>query len=182
MKNKILICLMLLPMAFPAVQAELYLEASLESGGDTLVETNLNDEINAGGGIKFAVGIQNPVGPGGNNSLRLAVGYLFDSINASNGDADIDALTFDAVYSVSNGPHAFGIGGTLHMSPEYDEKIDGLGTLKVEFDDAPGMLLQYAYQGIPGFELGVRYTIIDYKAGSATLDADSFGLFISNGF
>ena len=182
MKNKILACLMLLPMAFPAVQAELYLEASLEGGGDTLVETNLNDEINAGGGIKFAVGIQNPMGPGGNNSLRLAVGYLFDSINASNGDADFDALTFDAIYSVSSGPHAFGFGGSLHMSPEYDETIDGLGSLQVEFDDALGMVLQYGYQGIPGFELGVRYTMIDYEAGSAILDADSFGLFISNGF
>ena len=42
----------------------------------------------------------------------LAVGYLFDSINASNGDADFDALTFDAIYSVSSGPHAFGFGGT----------------------------------------------------------------------
>jgi hypothetical protein len=94
-------------IAAPA-SAELYLEAALEVGGDDLATTTSGDSISAGGGFKGAIGIQNRIAE--TSSLRLAVGYMFDSVDASNGSADISTLTLDAVFAHSVGPHTLGVG------------------------------------------------------------------------
>ena len=49
--------------------AAIYIELDIEGGGDKLIGTNLGEEINAGGGIKFAVGIENQIGPEEQNSI-----------------------------------------------------------------------------------------------------------------
>jgi len=81
-------------------RADLYLEASLESGGDTLARSSLGDELNAGGGIKLAIGTQNWLDDAGSSALRLSVGYLWDDVSGSNGSAELEALTFDALYLI----------------------------------------------------------------------------------
>ena len=147
-----------------------------------MITTNTRDSIDAGGGIKFAIGIQNPINPDGSAALRMSVGYLFDSINAYNGDADFDTLTFDALYIINSGPHSVGIGGTLHLSPEYSDHVIGYSPYRETYDDALGILLQYGYQFLPNLELGVRITDLEYEVGALTQDAGSIGIFISNGF
>ena len=165
-------------MASPA-SAELYLEAAFESGGDDLRTTSSGDSVTAGGGIKGAIGIQNRIGD--TSSLRLALGYMFDSVDASNGTADISTLTLDAVFAHSIGPHTFGVGATMHMGPEYTEDSVFISTT-VDFDDAVGLLLQYGYHFTPGMEVGVRYTDLTYEINSFKFDAASIGIYISNGF
>ncbi len=163
-------------------RADLYLELGFENGGDELIGTNTGEEISAGGGLKFAGGIQNPLNDEGTASLRLAVGYLFDNINADNGEADIDTLTFDVTYLMNSGPHSFGVGPTIHLAPEYTDNVAGFPPLRVEFDDAIGLVLQYGYHPVPGFEIGFRFSDIEYENNGDSLDASSFGVFISNGF
>jgi len=182
MISKKLIFILLSAVLISPAQADLYLELGLEGGGDDLIGTNTGETISAGGGIKFAAGIQNPVNDDGTASIRLSLGYLFDSIDAINGNADLDTLTFDALYMIHSGPHSLGVGGTMHMSPKYSDNVAGFRPLRIEFDDAVGALLQYGYHPIPGMEIGVRISNIDYENSAGSIDASSFGLFISNGF
>ena len=161
--------------------AELYFELDLEGGGDTLIGSTAGQNINVGGGIKFALGVQNVIGENG-ESLSLSLGYLFDNLDAFNGTAEIDVITFDAIYSIQSERHRFGIGGSYHLGPTYEDDVFGFLPLKVDFDDAFGLILQYSYSLYSGFQIGARFTIMDYKVSGLTLDAGSFGIFFSNGF
>lgn len=168
--------------AFNTVNADLYLETAVESGGDELIGTDTDEEISAGGGVKFAIGIQNPVNADETASIRLSLGKLIDYIDATNGEAEFDAYTFDALYLIHSGPHSIGIGGTMHMNPEYSDTVDGFRPLKVQFDDAYGVMFQYAYQFRFGLGLGLRLTNIDYEDGVNTIDASSLGAVVSWNF
>jgi hypothetical protein len=161
--------------------AELYLEASLEGGGEELIGTTSGDNLYSGGGYRFAAGIQQPLAQSP-SALRLSLGYLSDSVSAGNGYAEMDALTFDALYMVETGPHRLGLGPTVHMSPRYRDNVNGYTPLELEFDNAVGLLVQYGYQPFPGLEIGARVTSIEYRNPSTRLDAGSFGVYLSNGF
>ncbi len=163
-----------------SAQAELYFEVGYDGGGDTIAETTTGDTISAGSGLKFAAGVQLPLADGG-SAIRVAGGYLFDSIDANNGDAETSTITIDALYILNSGPHSLGVGGTMHMGPEYTEN-SAFYSGTIEFDDAVGFLLQYGYHLSSGFEIGARYSNLTYKVGSAELDAGGIGFFLSNGF
>ncbi len=179
---KFLARFILLWLATTAAQAELYFELGLESGGDELVLTDSGETLNSGGGFKLAAGTQNPLNDDGSTSLRLVLGYLFDSIDASNGKADIDTVTFDALVLMDSGPHRLGFGPTLHFAPRYRDDVDGFAPVDIEFDDAVGITVQYAYRFIEGLEIGLRLTDLEYENASTRLDAGSFGVYLSNGF
>ncbi|UCH40373.1 MAG: hypothetical protein JSU67_01320 [Gammaproteobacteria bacterium] len=164
-----------------------YFELGIEGGGDTLISAEADDDyyysydqdLNVGGGFKLAIGMHNIFGENNNRSLSLSLGYLFDSIEASNGDADYDTTTFDAIYAFHFGSHRLGIGATYHIGPEYKEDVDGYPSVRVEFDDAPGLIVQYSYAYTTAFQFGLRYTEMDYEVDDVTLDASSFGFFIA---
>ena len=179
MKNIFFILLLILSGTSVA-HADLYLELGAESGSQELVATSSGDNLYSGGGIKFAVGAQNYVSP--YSSVRLTLGYLGDSVEAVNGHADMDTVTFDALYLVNSGPHSFGIGPTVHMNPTYRDSVAGYAPLKIEFDNAVGIMFQYGYQLLPGFEIGARLTSIEYSNNTTRLDAGSLGVYLSNGF
>jgi len=178
--TKFIVAVILLALASTA-QAELYLELGYEGGGDTLISTTAGDNINVGGGINYVIGIQNEVGENG-KSVSLALGYMIQSMDAFNGTAEISTLTFDAIYSIPVGVHRFGIGASYHIGPTYKDEIAGLSPLKIDFDNALGLVLQYSYAYSPRFQIGVRITEMDYEVNGISLDASSFGVFISNGF
>jgi len=180
MKRLFLSGLLVLAGVQPAI-AELYLEAALESGGDTLVRSTLDDEVNAGGGMKLAVGMQTWVDEAGTGSMRFSVGYQWDDVTGSNGSAEIETMTFDAVYLINSGPHSFGVGAVWHASPRYDALVDGVRTT-IDFNDAIGPVLQYGYRLSPGLELGLRFSDLEYESAGQVLDAGSFGVYLSNGF
>lgn len=96
--TRLIVSVILLALASTA-QAEIYYELGIEGGGDTLIGTVSGQDIKAGGGVKFALGVQNEVGENG-KSLSLSLGYLFDNIEASDGTAEISTFTFDAIYSI----------------------------------------------------------------------------------
>jgi len=163
-----------------------YLEFSFESGGDTLISAEQHSiygpydrDLDVGGGAKLAIGVHNIFGENNDRSLILSLGYLQNSIDASNGDADYDTVTFDAIYGFHFNSHRLGIGATYHIGPEYKEDIDGFPSLTVEFDDAPGLIIQYTYAYTPAFQFGLRLTEMDYEVGDVTLDASSAGIFLA---
>jgi hypothetical protein len=178
--TKYIVTAILLTLASTA-QAELYLELNYDGGGDTLISTTSGDDINAGGGINYVIGIQNKIGEKG-KSLSLAMGYMIQSMKASNGTAEISTLTVDAIYSIPVNVHRFGIGASYHIGPTYKDDIAGFAPLKIDFDNALGLLLQYSYAYSPRFQIGARITEMDYEVNGLSLDASSFGIFLSNGF
>jgi hypothetical protein len=181
---KTIITVILLVLSQSA-QAELYMELSVENGGDALISSP-SYSVNAGSGVKLAIGVQKVVGEEG-ETLSLSLGRMSDFIDANDGidgKAEINTHTVDAIYSIRRGHHRFGFGGSYHIGPIYEENIAGLPPVEIKFDDALGLILQYSYawQPGPGFQIGARYTLMDYKASGLSLNADSYGIFISNGF
>ena len=167
-------------LVMPLAQADLYVELGAESGSKELISTSYGDSIYSGGGIKLAAGIQNYINA--DAAIRLTLGYLGDSVDAVNGRAEMDTLTFDALYLINSGPHSFGIGPTYHMNPSYHDDVAGFAPVDIEFDNAVGLMFQYGYKIIPGIEIGARVTSIEYVNNTGTLDASSFGVYLSNGF
>ena len=167
--------------------AGFYFELGFEDGGETLASASTSNgflgdyerDLDLAGGIKLAMGIYNILGESENRSLSFAVGYLSDSIDASNGDADYETITFDAVYSFHFEAHRFGLGALYHIDPEFEQNIDGQPGIKAEFDDALGVVVQYSYAVSPTFQAGLRYTEMDYEINDFELDASSFGMFLA---
>jgi hydroxyacyl-ACP dehydratase HTD2-like protein with hotdog domain len=164
--------------------ADWYGDISYNQGGDEIdiFTTSSGGSVATGAGLKFAFGIQNALNEEETLFYRLAAGYMFDSIHASNGDVETDTFTLDAMLIINSGVHSFGIGGTMHISPEYSDNVEGYSSMNVKFEDATGLVLQYGYHFSPDTEVGIRYTNLDYKFGSASFDASGIGLFLSNGF
>jgi hypothetical protein len=179
MKRQIIVTLCAL-LVLPLAQADLYMEIGAESGSRELVSTSSGDNLYSGGGVKFAVGTQNYVSY--DNSVRLTLGYLGDRVDAVNGYADMDTVTFDALYLVNAGAHTFGFGPTVHINPSYHDNVSGYTPVDIEFDNAIGFMFQYGYKLVPGIEIGARVTNIEYNSDATTLDASSFGVYLSNGF
>lgn len=182
--TKFIIAVIFLTLASTA-KAELYMEMSVEEGGDTLASSS-SYSVNAGSGLKLALGVQIVVGEYG-ESLLVSLGKLTDFLDAEHGiDGKVktSTLTLDAIYTIRRGHHRFGYGGSFHIGPTYEEDIAGSPPLKIKFDDALGLILQYSYarKSGPGFQVGVRYTKMEYKANGVSIDASNYGIFISNGF
>jgi hypothetical protein len=152
---------------------------ALTFGGDTLASTEgeYGTDLDAGGLIHLAAGYEWRLAASG---LRFTIGYKFDSIEASNGDADISRFPLELVYyRLINERHALGAGLVYELSPEFDISIDGLGSDSVDFVDASGYVIYYGYVTSFGLEYGGRYTLIDYKSDSlGTTDANNFGFYV----
>lgn len=60
----------------PYLYADLYFELAVEGGGDTLIGTNIGDNISAGSGVKLALGVQNQTGVNANSfGLFMSNGF-----------------------------------------------------------------------------------------------------------
>lgn len=172
---------LIVSLLFAPALAGSYFELGFEGGGDTLASTSLED-LNAAGGFRLAFGLQRFIGGFEDVGLLFSVGYLFDRIDGSNGDAEIDAFLAEFIYFRDFGPHRLGIGGSYHLNPEYKDDVDGFAKTRIKFDDAPGVVVRYAYILEQTFEFGARYTLMDYKVNGSSFDADSLGIFLSVGF
>jgi hypothetical protein len=172
--------LTLLCLLSPA-QADLYFEASAESGGETFASTSDGIDLNIAGGLKLAIGLQNYLNDLNDDSVSISVGYLFDSLEAPNGEAEFDTMTIDALYHQAYGQHRFSIGMTYHLDPVYKDKINGR-TVAIDFDSTLGGIFQYSRKLSALTSIGIRLTKMDYAINRLKVEADSIGIFISNEF
>ncbi len=74
----------------------------------------------------------------------------------------------DVIASLARGGHRLGAGPTVHFAPTLKCDITSLCSGDLTYDTAVGGILQYAYafqapQRNYGFELGARFTMIEYK-------------------
>lgn len=149
--------------------------AGLSVGGDTVATayyTNGDaEDIKAGGLFYVAGGVGLDI-PNMPLTLQALGGYHVNDSTAENGKMTFDRTTLDAQLFYRNGNHRFGVGLVQHSSPEFVGKVDGHPDVRIGFDDASGMSLEYDYlpavvnwpfkESRLGFS--VRYVKIDYEA------------------
>ncbi len=157
------------------------MELGYDGGDGTIVKTPL-DDLGAGGGFKVAFGWQQYIGGFEDVGLIFSLGYLFNEIEASNGEEETRALVGEALYFREFGPYRLSIGGSYHMNPRYRDSIDGFAPTRIDFDDALGLVVRCGYVIDKTFEVGVRYTFIDYEANGKNFNADSLGFYVSSNF
>jgi hypothetical protein len=142
-----------------------FYEFALSSGGDPIGTILFVDgetqDIDTGNGFTAGGGIIQRLD--GNFGIKYTAGYKLSSSAADNADILKSVLLIDVVPHFRRGDHRFGVGVTHHLSPKVD--WDWLAA-STRFDDATGLVLEYAYK-----RFSFSYTDIDYEIGPVALDA-----------
>lgn len=151
-------------------------EAGLAYGGDTIgsivfVSGNEQD-IKAGDGFSFGGGIVQRIND--RFGIKYTAAYKVSFSSASNADVMKTVLPIDIIPYYRTGDHKIGLGLSMHLSPEVD--WDWLAP-NMEFDDATGITLEYAFR-----RFGFAYTDIDYELGPLKYDASHFSFKFSSKF
>ncbi|HEY3517492.1 MAG TPA: hypothetical protein VGL98_10640 [Gammaproteobacteria bacterium] len=140
-------------------------EAGLAYGGDTigsiLFVSGDEQDIKAGDGFSFGGGIVQRIND--RLGIKYTAAYKVSFSSASNADVMKTVLPIDIIPYYRTGDHKFGVGLSLHLSPEVD--WDWLAPT-MDFDDATGITLEYAFR-----KFGFSYTDMDYEWGPLTYDA-----------
>lgn len=137
-----------------------------------------------GEGAHLAIGFNYFIGDNRSKSLSIAAGFL----EGGGTDESSSAKTLEIVFTQYYGLHRLGIGLSYHVDPDYEEEIDaGYGDTadnrQLNFDDALGIVFKYGYLvRSPDWELGCRFTLMDYELASEDYNASSLGIFASKSF
>ncbi|MEK6750195.1 MAG: hypothetical protein AABY83_13505 [Pseudomonadota bacterium] len=133
------------------------------------------------GGTKFAV-----------NDLPLVIettaGYKFDKVNGANGSASFSRIPLDVVALFSHSMLRAGGGITYHLNPSFTCDIASICGGSVKFSNALGVVAQLGIElpiGKKSFDLGARYTSINYKpnsAGVSNVDGSAIGFYFGSTF
>jgi len=107
--------------------------------------------------------------------VEVTVGYKFKNISASNGDLKWTRFPVDALVFYRMPKFRVGGGLTYHLNP----KLSGSGiasNVNGSFDDSLGYLLQADYLVTQKVNVGVRYTILDYKISGISVKSSGIGV------
>jgi len=162
---------------------DLLLTAGFAMGGDDLADIEYDygsdDKIEAGSGVILGIGAIFAI-PDTMLDAQFSVNYHGDNANADNGDVSMERTAIDALLFYHVGPHRIGAGITRHSNIKYEQDIDYVADVNVDFDDATGFVIEYNYIFNNFFALGVRRTEIEYdaKGFDNTVDASHFALLI----
>ncbi len=154
-------------------------------GGDTLAKFQFDDgsteEVKAGNGLIFGASVQNRLNEAGETPLfaKVAFSYMFDSVNASNGDAKFSRYPLDVLLLTQSNNISFGGGLTYHLSPSLSVNAPNLNG-EVTFDDALGFKIEanfhFSKQNFANSSLGLEYSSIDYELDGYSYDGSGINL------
>jgi hypothetical protein len=164
--------------------AGMVLTGEIAFGGDDLViVTGDGGDLQAGQLLNLGIGYDFDLNAAKTLRLRTGINYKFDSVDADNGEADFDRWPLDVLLISRQGNFSLGAGITYHLSPTFEATISG-SSIKIDFDDSLGFLLQAGYMVAERIELGARVTLIEYESDMIAdkVDGDSFGFYVSAGF
>ena len=130
----------------------------------------LQDDISAGGVLKFSGGVEIPLTE--SFSVSGSIGYMSDDVkgdltdgSGGRGKIEIKRVTSELITFYSFGEHRIGLGAVFHISPEvvhYESSSSFNLQSTYEFDSAYGGLFQYDYKVSENTSLGLRYSQISY--------------------
>ncbi|MET1253698.1 hypothetical protein [Aliikangiella maris] len=128
------------------------------------------DDVEAGGLISFAVGVEVPVAE--KLVFSAAWGYLYDEVygdltdgSGGKGSFKYSRQTIDLMLFYNRGRHRVGLGGAYHLKPKaYHHEYASAFDLKTTyyFDDGIGAAIQYDYKVSKNTSLGIKYTKMSY--------------------
>lgn len=167
------------------------LQLGLGVGGDTLAEFEFddgsNEEIKAGSGLILGMSLQHSLGLNYDMPVdgKISLNYMFDSVDAENGDASFKRFPLDMVILSRVNSISFGGGITYHMNPALSIDAPGLKG-DVDFDNALGFKAEANYQfpskSAASYSIGLEYTNIDYKINGFSVDGSGFNLMLKSSF
>jgi len=149
---------------------EFLVSAGLTIGGDDLIEIQVNDgpdeELKAGGLFDLRAGTayrfqDSPF------ALQFSLGYHFDTVSGEDTagrDADFtfSRITYELLSRYHINKHQLGLGVIQHTQVELE--LDGLGLKgNIDYNDATGLVVEYAYWLNPKVYAALRYVDINYK-------------------
>jgi hypothetical protein len=188
MKNHLIVGALAIAAAIPASAADVYdnsghilLGMGLTFGGKTLVTVHFtngdSENVKSGGLVHFYGGYEYRMA--NRFSVRTAIGYHVDDINAKNGSVKFDRYPLEVLghYGITDNVR---IGGGLRyvMNP----KISSSGAASVgdyKFDDATGFVIEAEYLISPHVGVTLRGVSEKYqlKGSSNSVRGDHGGIY-----
>ena len=151
-------------------------------GGDTLVDTSDDFDLDAGNGLHIGTGLlftpENSV-----IAFQFTVGYKFDytEFERPDGDASISSFPLEFMVYLKQNKLRMGAGIAYHLDPEFEFCLDNSKCNTTDFDDSPGYMIEAAYDLAELVYLAVRYTDMEYEANNIG-DVDASNLGVNLGF
>lgn len=144
-------------------------------------------EIDFGGMIDAAVGVNVRLGKTSAVSVQLTAGYRVQEEDRDDGKARVSTAPINLTMFYNYEKFRFGIGAVAHLDPNQFFEVQGQGVLiDRTLDDAIGGVLEATYKPMDdsSFMVGLRYEGIDYEVPGQTApaDASTLGAFVGFGF
>ena len=142
----------------------------VQNGGDRLISLTDNtsgeekDSARAGGYVRVTFGGEIALADS-DFSIQIAGGMLQDGLT-SNINSDKSTFTRKVIEFIpfwNFDRHRVGVGAVAHLDPKWTLDLDDQPTIRWEFDDAVGAVLQYDIRYDQDISVGARYTWIDYE-------------------
>jgi len=155
-------------------------KGGVDFGGDTIQTVPFTDgstsSIKANEGVYLAGGGAY-VSDAHDFESHLSIGWKYTSVTASNGDVTFTRYPIEWLFFYNLDTVRVGGGPAYHLNP----KLKGSGAasnIETTYDNAFGLILQGDYRFTDNFAIGLRYTVLKYKATDAS-DAQANGLGIT---
>ena len=152
----------------------------ITQGGDTLgtyrveflgetsdVDVDAGDSLFLYGGFEMRW-------PDAHIGMLVQGGFAGTGVGNSDDGVDFKRWPLEVIGFVEAGRFRVGLGATRHLAPTFDE--DGIGNLRVEFDDANGWITQFEYRTDTA-AIGIRYVDIDYDFATLTIGGEHLGVY-----
>lgn len=149
-----------------------------DTGGDTLVTVTFTNgdtaNIKANRGLFLGGGVS-LLNDARNVETEITLSYKIDDITASNGDVTWSRWPLEALVFYRTPKVRVGGGITYHLNPD----LTGSGVasgLNVNFKNSLGLVAQADWRVSKSFNLGLRYTAMDYELEGPSTSVKSNGI------
>lgn len=161
--TRLLTGLLLIFSIQPVIAMELTGEFGLHFGGDTMTNVQTqdgsSDTLKAGEELSLAAG--GVFGLGDSTRLSITFGMKKEVVYPADGAITFTRFPLDVLLLTRAGQWLYGGGLTVHMNPVYRVDTDSKKQT-VDFNNAPGALLDVRYSLFDEVFVAVRYTMIRY--------------------
>jgi len=191
LRTLVLVTTVLLGMNVSASESELngVFRFGLDFGGETLGTFFFNggssQDVKSHEGVYLAGGMEYEFVE--SLFIRGTIGYKFNTVTASNGEADFSRVPLEFLLIKKMGVHRLGGGTMYHVLSNYSCKFDNVCDFSIGIRNALGWLVEYGYEVlIPNRDrkmtIGIRYSRINYTPESGGDTVAGKGLGVSFGF
>jgi len=173
----LVLAVMVAPAASRAAEVRPVLVAGYDTGGDDVeavtFNSGQNDSIKANEGLYLGGGVS-VLNDAGNLEFLGSLSAKYQWIHASNSDITWTRFPLDALVFYRMQSFRLGGGVTYVLHPRLKGSGDA-SDINTAYQNAVGAVLQGDYL-LGRVSLGVRYTVLDYKAAGGTVKSNGLGV------